>query len=1054
MRTPLLPFQVLLEWAQFVPTPDGASTEPASRSVLRDRLKVILPRADILEAIFLASPALHGEVVKWLANDKADPDLEQALTRYLQRMASRSTPFGLFAGCSLGRLDSSTDLVLAASSDYRRNARIDNDYLFAFAAALDRDPRVRGQALYRPNSSLYKIAGRWRYVERTLAGTKRRDNLVELEDNPALSAAIACCSQRATRAAIVEAVLLNAGDYDVGQSEAEQYVEQLIDSQVMVSELTPLVTGREPLADLIDQCRQWPSLAPETEVLTEVSRAIAELNQSALGASLQRYADVEAVVQTVGPKPARARLFQVDLRKPAPEARLGRSIVDDLCDVVHALHRMTPPPRTALFKKFKEAFVARYDRREIPLFEALDDESGIGFGSTTEHAPLLNGLAFPSVADPESQLWTPRDRVVLTKLESVLRDRQLAMVLTEEDVAALEQPRRLPGPDAFHVMVAIGARSVDATEPMVVIRSIGGPSGANLLARFCHADPELTEAVKSHLQEEEAKHPEAMFAEVVHLPEGRLGNIIARPVLRKHEIVFLGRSGVADDCQLPVSDLLVSVRDDRVVLRSASRGVEVRPRKTNAHNYSRGLGIYRFLCALQMQGTRPFLTWEWGPLEAFSFLPRVVYRRCVLARARWRVDRRTDPKIWDGDLPDRVAAIRDWQTRVQAPRFCLLAVGDNELLIDFSNALSVETLLEEIVRQREMTLTEMCPAPDELVAHGPEGRFVHEIVIPFTTNPMPAASPALLRPRFTRPIVRPRSFIPGTEWTYLKFYAGTASVDTLLTRDLLPFLTSLTERGHLDQWFFVRYSDPDWHVRVRLRLKAQARDGFMDRLAALSGDAFREGRLWRVQLDTYERETERYGGDVGVELAEELFVHDSHAVLQILSGLSGDEGMAARWQMCLLSWHMTLMDFGFTTDERLQFVRNGAATTAEMLRVGKSLHRSLGDKYRAERGAITRLLEYDGARPHAMADQIAALRARSQSSRDVVARIKAMVAAGESDASLFALVGSYLHMNANRLLRGSHRQQEFVIFDFLGRYYESVLARARGRGARPPTTGT
>jgi lantibiotic biosynthesis protein len=55
-------------------------------------------------------------------------------------------------------------------------------------------------------------------------------------------------------------------------------------------------------------------------------------------------------------------------------------------------------------------------------------------------------------------------------------------------------------------------------------------------------------------------------------------------VLREREIVYLGRSGAPADHQLPLTDLLVSVRDGRVVLRSRSLGREVVPRLTNAHN--------------------------------------------------------------------------------------------------------------------------------------------------------------------------------------------------------------------------------------------------------------------------------------------------------------------------------------------------------------------------------------------------------------------------------------------------------------------------------------
>ena len=43
---------------------------------------------------------------------------------------------------------------------------------------------------------------------------------------------------------------------------------------------------------------------------------------------------------------------------------------------------------------------------------------------------------------------------------------------------------------------------------------------------------------------------------------------------------------------------------------------------------------------------------------------------------------------------------------------------------------------------------------------------------------------------------------------------------------------------------------------------------------------------------------------------------------------------------------------------------------------------------------------------------------------------------------LAELAVSYLHMHANRLLRSAHRAQELVLYDFLGRLYESQAARA------------
>ena len=66
--------------------------------------------------------------------------------------------------------------------------------------------------------------------------------------------------------------------------------------------------------------------------------------------------------------------------------------------------------------------------------------------------------------------------------------------------------------------------------------------------------------MRAHLRAEEAHAPGVVFAELVHLPEGRIGNILARPVLRDYELVLLGRSGAPAERQLSVDELTLRLR--------------------------------------------------------------------------------------------------------------------------------------------------------------------------------------------------------------------------------------------------------------------------------------------------------------------------------------------------------------------------------------------------------------------------------------------------------------------------------------------------------------
>ena len=285
------------------------------------------------------------------------------------------------------------------------------------------------------------------------------------------------------------------------------------------------------------------------------------------------------------------------------------------------------------------------------------------------------------------------------------------------------------------------------------------------------------------------------------------------PLFREFEIPYLGRSGAPVDRQIPLKDLLVSVSGDRLVLTSKRLGREVVPRLTSAHNYSlqRNLAVYRFLCALQRQKTAQWNGWQWGTLKDLVFLPRVSAGRLILSRARWRVSRDELPTPGGAQSADVFAAVQKWRAECRLPRYVALVDADRVLPFDFHNVLSVEMFLDLIRKQRSATLVEMFVSEtSELFAHGPEGNFRGEIIVPFV-NTLPRARRLAVAPSVAG---RDRSYPPGSEWLYLKLYAGPSTVDRILCA-----LRPLTESPHAleaaDRWFFIRYADPHWHLRLR-----------------------------------------------------------------------------------------------------------------------------------------------------------------------------------------------------------------------------------------------
>ncbi len=1072
-RTPLLPFEELEAWNAGLEATRVSAGRPeeleralaADREILRARLRELCARPEILEALFLASPSLVDGLPLWLTqpDSKRGQRVERVLVRYFYRMAARATPFGLFSGCSLGTLPGAESrLNLFPRGGYERHTRLDMDYLFALCEELGRDARIREGLLYRPNSSLYRAAGRLRYAEARLVKKVRSHHLVAVEPTDYLEDTLGRASEGARIAALAAALVAADPDGEITFEEASEYIGELIDSQILVSDLSPLVTGPEALHELIDLLQGLPGDAPVAAAkLARARDELAALDADGPGSPPDRYRALALDLETLPTPVELARLFQLDMVKPGDQPALSPAVLDEVARGIDLLRRISPRRQDQL-DPFRNAFTERYgEGREVLLVEALDEEIGIGFERSSdagaEASPLLHGLPLaPAAADAASIAWGARESHLFDRLTEALATGLQAIELTAKDIERLSPYAGPDGgevphlADAFQVMVRVAAASPEALAAgdfQVLLDGAVGPSGARLLGRFCHADPELHRQVEAHLRQEEAHRPDAIYAEIVHLPQGRIGNILSRPVLREHEIAFLGRSGAPRERQLPITDLTVTVRGSRIILRSRRFGREVIPRLTSAHNYRRGsLGIYRFLCMLQTQGTQGGAVWTWGPLESSSFLPRVTAGRTVLARATWIVPGDEIKALVKPTGAERFAALRAWRERRRIPRLATLADGDNELLIDFENVLSVETFLDLVEERDRARLHELYPGPDQLVARGPEGRFIHEILIPWVVRPRePAGAEGKERPGAEpgQQAVR-RSFPPGSEWLYVKLYTGTSTADGLLRDIVGPTVRDALASGAADSWFFIRYGDPEWHLRVRLHgdpaaLHGRVLPALHESLAAFLAD----GRLWKVQLDTYDREVERYGGPEGIELAERLFRADSDAVLEIIEMIEGDEGADIRWRLALLGCDLLFSGLGLTPEERRTALGHLRTSFLREFSGGKPLRVQLDQKLRAERRSLAALLEGGSGEHEILAPALDELERRSQAIAPIVEEMRQREAAGRLTVPVREMSTSFAHMFVNRIIRSSARAHELVLYDFLYQLHESREARKR-----------
>lgn len=1050
LRTPFLPLNFLEQF-------DGLA-----HPQLNDKLKSIFTDPWLQEAIYVASPELYQEFQKWqqgsLTDKKEVNKLVLSLFRYLLRMCSRCTPYGLFAGCALGEFGTATQITLAHPSQYKKHCRLDMNYVAELVAMISQIPGIQDQLKYYPNNSLYKVANKYRYAEFTTSNKFRSYDLTVVDCSEYISKIVITAGKGATLAALAQCIVCS----DISEEEAKEFVKELVQNQLLVSELEPTVTGEEFFTRLLKKMHTLENTAGITEKLNGIHQLLQEQTTG-----INKYLQTHSLVEALLPDTNSKDLVQTDLFLSAHHNNLNRTVIKDIQGQIDKLWPLVRLNGNNDLQNFRKAFTERYEQQEVPLVLALDAEAGIGYagytGGQTDHTPLVDTIFAGSANEINTVFWGKLQEFQLKKLHTCLSENSTEIELTDADLNELKQKDAPLIPDSLYMIGSIlgkNAEAVDAGDFQFELKACGGPSAATLLGRFCHGDITLLAKVKACLQDEEQYNPDCIYAEVVHLPQARTGNILLRPQLRDYEIVYLGNGSVLPDYQILLTDLMVGVRNNTIVLRSQKLNKRVIPRLSTAHNFSSGsLPSYKFLCDLQFQQLNSALAWRWNIVNDASFLPRVRYGKIILSRCTWVLYKKDYPELAkdkQANIPiDHYDLAQRIRTQCQLPQYVVIVEGDNELLLNLNNESCLHILTDTLMKKERVVLQEFL-SMNRCFVEGHQGRYMNEIIVPF--NKIAGIKPEVannLNPekqieglmRKEKMNIREsndfkRSFITGSEWLYIKIYCGSNSAERILREVIKPLTQHLIAENKIDKWFFIRYADPETHIRLRLHHASDETfwKVILERLHAVMKDEIDTGLVHKIQTDTYEKEIERYGANT-IELSEDIFYYDSEAVIAFLDLLEGEEGEKYRWLIALRGIDTLLSDFGYHMVSKAALLKKLNQAYLSEFGANKNLQNQLNDKYRQHMRLIGSFLDHRKDAENGIEEAVAIFGLRSLRLREAVKNISKLQANDYTTLSFEELLPNYIHMFLNRMFLSNQRKQELVIFHFLSKYYESQIAK-------------
>jgi thiopeptide-type bacteriocin biosynthesis protein len=687
--------------------------------------------------------------------------------------------------------------------------------------------------------------------------------------------------------------------------------------------------------------------------------------------------------------------IQIDARRDY-SGQLPPELLRDIFNYGKLQLRLSP--KLAL-TRLHEYFVRRYEGRDalVPVMEFVGTESFEG--------------ELDSIIVEDEDWRNRRTSTLFQAMERATRANAIEVALTEAELERLAYPATDSEGfvDALELLVEVHAKSAEAVADgdyvLAPSHHIGLGTYGPSIGRFGHLlGPEVGARIRDTLAAaDQTDGP--LEVELSYWPASdRSRNVLTRPWIRRYELGLGVANFTSDVRKVDIADILIGLDRSGLYLYSATLNRRIEIRQSHVYTIKTTAALARLLASIRSDGKRSFRPLDSGFFAMASFLPRFRYGRFLLTRARWRIE--APAQLSEDDLAreiERLASTSGMPSRVT------ISDADRKLLVDVTTPLGRDLLYTVAKSATEaLVLEEYLPDEFGKWIKGPNGLHTIEIL----------ATEMLAKPKEHRraKIIADNSkrFVPPGDWLYYRLYCDETEADYILTTSVAEVVNELKQDRLIGNWFFLRYRDPDFHLRFRAQVvPGEFSEKVLQKLQERFSIMVKTRTFDRISLDTYMRELERYGGEHLIGSFEAIFSADSARTVDALTGLRASP--AERRQAALM-----------TADPLIR----GAFRTSLELKAWLSSKNRPRISQSAEMRSDVRVI------------QQALMESRASTSEDLMLETWNNIRAGESlkePAALWEAIESVLHMHWNRF--GIHSRAERDIRLTLSSIYRGILER-------------
>lgn len=885
------------------------------------------------ECILISSRSLYSTLIDFSEGKdikKLDYFL-QSIYKYLTRISTRPTPFGLFSGVDFGNYTNDKTTLKYSDNKYKKYVRPDIEWLIKLVKHIEDIEYMNLN--YRKNDSILIKGERVFLLYSTEKNEEINENAndsnieeISIKLTGSLELILQLTQNTISYKDLLQKLIDNYGsEYE---QTIEAYLKNLIKNEYLISNLMPPLTVDDQLDYIINEIDRLNIINGLKNQLIEIKNLIKEYMETDLGQGEEIYINLCSKMKNIV---SCKSILQVDMKLNLEEKTMNSKVIDEINDLVNMILTISTPfkDRDSYFKRYKQQFIERYgEDREVSLLEMLDNDRGIG-------API--GYKYPPTNRVEQVILNNQiNRNLKTYFEYKYIDaikNKKSIVINDKEIKNLQLPEysydEAPNSLELNLMIKSNSKENEQNNLKYYIGpNLGSNYAGKSFGRFSYMMQDekncFSTVAKSEL--DIFGQNNYITCELVYLPNKvRVSNVSRNIHGSDYEIALCTNSSKDDKRRISLDDIFIGIENNKFYAKSKSLNKRLIITINNMLNIDFAPNAIKFLSDINQDGKRFWYEFPWNNIFNNSiYIPKIEYKNFTISPSIWKFDKEilgVNKKTSFDKFKDIIGKYFD---KYDVPKYVYLTSGDNRTLLNAKDLRSLEILQHEINNKDEVILNSYEDEEFNIVKDKEQKEYFCELVVPLlkVKKEQPKIQSTEIIREDIPSLSEERLKLPFDQWLYLKLYGVASNIEDLISFDVSRYCEEKVSKGDIDKYFFMRYADPVPHLRLRLNAPREKLLELYPEIQDWLKSLMEKGLMNRYVIDSYDREVERYGGSKLMDVAENLFYFDSIVVEAILREQRLNNLNFTKEFIGMVSIIHYIENYGVEYDKQVEFLRS------------------------------------------------------------------------------------------------------------------------------------